>query len=105
LPGVAVDNDGEVAVCYYDRRNDSANLRVDRFCSVSNNQGQTWIDRQASNLHWLPSLNAIRSTPEPDTEISEYDALTSEFTLHGDGFFGAFIVEISGNQNVVATKF
>jgi hypothetical protein len=37
LPGVAVDNDGELAVCYYDRRNDPADLRVDRFCSVSNN--------------------------------------------------------------------
>jgi len=105
LPGVAVDNDGEVAVCYYDRRNDSANLRVDRFCSVSNNQGKTWADRQASHLHWLPSLNADPLNSGAAYGISEYDALTSEFTMHGDGFFGAFIVEISGNQNVVATKF
>jgi hypothetical protein len=105
LPGVAVDNDGNVAVCYYDRRNDSADLRVDRFCSVSNNQGQTWTDRQASNLHWLPSLNADPLNPGAAYGISEYDALTSEFMLHGAGFFGAFIVEISGNQNVVATKF
>jgi hypothetical protein len=105
LPGVAVDNDGEVAVCYYDRRNDSADLRVDRFCSVSNNQGKTWADRQVSNVHWLPSLNADPLNSGGTYGISEYDALTSEFTLHGDGFFGAFIVEISGNQNVVATKF
>lgn len=101
LPGTAVDKDGEVAVCYYDRRNDPVHdLRVDRFCSVSSNQGKTWTDQQVSNLHWLPS-------PNQDTgyAISEYDALTSEFLLHGDGFFGAFIVEINGNQNVVATKF
>jgi hypothetical protein len=105
LPGVAVDKDGEVAVCYYDRRNDSADLRVDRFCSVSNNQGKTWTDQQASNAHWLPSLNADPLNFGGGYGISEYDALTSDFMLHGDGFFGAFIVEISGNQNVVATKF
>jgi len=105
LPGVAVDKDGEVAVCYYDRRNDSADLRVDRFCSVSNNQGKTWTDQQASNLDWLPSLNADPLNSGAGYGISEYDALTSDFMLHADGFFGAFIVEISGNQNVVATKF
>jgi len=103
LPGVAVDKDGDVAVCYYDRRNDPADMRVDRFCSVSSNQGKTWTDRQVSNLQWLPSLN--RDPLDPGYGISEYDALTSEFLLHGDGFFGAFLVEISGNQNVVATKF
>jgi hypothetical protein len=79
-------------------------MRVDRFCSVSSNQGKTWTDQQASNLHWLPSFNTD-PLAGPGYGISEYDALTSEFLLHGDGFFGAFIVEISGNQNVVATKF
>jgi len=105
LPGIAVDNDGEVAVCYYDRRNDPVHdLRVDRFCSVSSNQGRTWTDQQVSNLHWMPSLDHDLVFGG-GYEISEYDALTSEFLLQGDGFFGAFIVEISGNQNVVATKF
>lgn len=105
LPGVAVDKDGEVAVCYYDRRNDPADLRVDRFCSVSSSQGRAWVDLQASNLHWLPSLNTDPLNSGTGYGISEYEGLTSEFLLHGDGFFGAFIVEISGNQNVVATKF
>jgi len=105
LPGIAVDKDGEVAVCYYDRRNDPVHdLRVDRFCSVSSNQGKTWTDQQVSNLHWMPSLDHDLVFGG-GYEISEYDALTSEFLLRGDGFFGAFIVEISGNQNVVATKF
>jgi hypothetical protein len=94
-----------VAVCYYDRRNDRSDLRVDRFCSVSSNQGKTWTDRQASALSWLPSLNADPLDPEAGYGIGEYDALTSEFMLHGDGFFGAFVVEVSGNQNVVGTKF
>ena len=105
LPAIAVDNDGEVAVCYYDRRNDRANLRVDRFCSISPNQGKTWKDQEVSVLNWLPSPNRDPLVGGASAVISEYDGLTSEFLLHGDGFFGAFIIEISGNQNVVATKF
>jgi hypothetical protein len=104
LPAIAVDNDGEVAVCYYDRRNDRADLRVDRFCSVSQNQGKHWKDQQASKVNWLPSFNVDPLDPT-GFAISEYDALTSDFLRHNDGFFGAFIIEINSNQNVVATKF
>jgi hypothetical protein len=105
LPAIAVDNDGEVAVCYYDRRNDRANLRVDRFCSVSDNLGKTWKDLEVSVLNWLPTPNKDPLSGGATSVISEYDGLTSEFLLHSDGFFGAFVIELSGNQNVVATKF
>lgn len=105
LPAVAVGQDGEVAVCYYDRRNDISDLRVDRFCSVSSNQGKTWVDQQTSNLQWLPSANADPLNPGGAFAISEYDTVTSDFTHHSVGFFGAFIVEVNGNQNIVATKF
>jgi hypothetical protein len=106
LPGVAVDKDGEVAVCYYDRRNDRSDLRVDRFCSISSNQGKTWANWQVSNLQWLPSSNADPLNPGGASyAIGEYDTLTSDFMHRSDGFFGAFVVEISGNQNVVAAKF
>jgi hypothetical protein len=105
LPGIAVDKDGEVSACYYSRQNDRADLRVDRFCSVSSKQGKTWKEQQVSRLNWLPSLNADPLNPGSGYGISEYDAVTSDFLMHEDGFFGAFIVEISGNQNVVAAKF
>jgi hypothetical protein len=105
LPGMAMDKDGEVAVCYYDRRNDAADLRVDRFCSTSSNQGRTWNARQMSHVDWLPSQNADPLKLEAGFAISAYDALTGDFLRHADGFFGAFVVELSGNQNVVATKF
>lgn len=105
LPGIAVDKDGELAVCYYDRKDDRADLRVDRFCSVSSTQGKTWQARQASDLNWLPSQNRDPLNPGAGYAISEYDALTTDFLRRDDGFFGAFVIEISGNQNVVATKF
>ena len=105
LPAIAVDNDAEVAVCYYDRRNDRANLRVDRFCSISDNLGKTWKDLEVSVLNWLPTPNKDPLSGGATKVISEYDGLTSEFLLQSDGFFGAFVIELSGNQNVVATKF
>jgi hypothetical protein len=105
LPGVAVDKDGQVAVCYYDRRNDRANLRVDRYCSVSENQGKSWEDRRVSTVNWMPAVDADPLNPNPGDAVGEYDALTSEFLLHGDGFFGAFEIEMTGNPDIVATKF
>src|SRR5260370_28109964 len=69
LPAIAVDNDGEVAVCYYDRRSDPANLRVGHFCSISKNQGKTWTDLALSTLAWLPTptLNPPNSPCQPTT--------------------------------------
>jgi len=29
-------------VCYYDRRQDPQNTVIDRYCSVSQNQGASW---------------------------------------------------------------
>jgi hypothetical protein len=105
LPAIAVDNDGEVAVCYYDRRQDRPNLRVDRFCSVSETQGRIWKDQQASSVNWLPTMNVDPLNLGGGFGISEYDSLASDFLGQNDGFFGAFIIEINGHQNVVATKF
>ena len=105
LPGIAVDKDGEVAVCYYDRRNDKANLRVDRYCSVSENQGKSWSDVRASSLNWMPAFDPDALDPNPGNGIGKYDALTSEFLLQSGGFFGAFEIEIGGNPNIVAKKF
>jgi hypothetical protein len=105
LPGIAVDNDGEVAACYYDRRNDRANLRIDRYCSVSGNEGKSWKDLRASDLNWMPTPDLDPLDPRPGAAIGKYDALTSEFLLHMEGFFGAFEIEIGGKPNIVAKKF
>jgi hypothetical protein len=107
LPTIAVDNDAEVAVCYYDRRNDPNNLRVARFCSISANQGKTWTDTALSRLDWVPVPNSdpLSLLLGGATDISEYDAVASEFLLHTDGFFASFTTEQTGKQSVVAKKF
>ena len=114
FPGIAVDNDGEVAVCYYDRRNDPHNMAIDRYCSVSSTQGESWLDQRASSPSWLPLHCADTGAPIPPplngfgitcTQIGQYDTLTTDFLLQNDGFFGAFQIQEDGNPNIVGKKF
>jgi hypothetical protein len=103
FPGIAVDSDGHVGVCYYDRREESDNSVIDRFCSVSQNRGATWDEQRVSFSEWLPLHNAdgLINT----VYIGDYDALTSDFLLGSDGFFGTFEIQINGNPDVFAKKF
>jgi hypothetical protein len=103
FPGIAVDSDGHVGVCYYDRREESDNSVIDRYCSVSRNQGASWTERRVSFSEWLPVHHAdgLINT----TYIGDYDALTSDFLLASDGFFGTFEIQTNGNPDVVAKKF
>jgi hypothetical protein len=103
FPGIAVDEDGKVGVCYYDRRGQPDNSVIDRYCSVSRNQGASWDEQQVSFSQWLPlhSADGLINT----VYIGDYDALTSDFLLRNDGFFGSFEIQINGNPDVFAKKF
>jgi len=114
LPAIAVDRNGEVAVCYYDRRNDHSNMAIDRYCSVSFNQGLSWQDLRASSPSWVPLnidplqyvLDGLMGTSFFSIfTVIDYDTLTTDFLLTNDGFFGAFELQVDGNSNIVATKF
>lgn len=103
FPGIAVDKEGNVGVCYYDRREDSNNTLIDRFCSVSANHGATWNEQQVSFTPWLP-LHGADQVINP-TYIGDYDALTSDFLLESPGFFGTFEIQTNGNPDIFAKKF
>lgn len=103
FPGIAVDGEGRVGVCYYDRRNDPGNTIIDRFCSVSHNHGASWNEHRVSHSNWLP-LHGSDVAIVP-TYIGDYDALTSDFLLRQDGFFGTFEIQTNGNPDVIAKKF
>ena len=50
-PWLAIDpTNGEIAVMYSDSRNDPENMMVECFVSYSNDQGETWTDRQVSDV-------------------------------------------------------
>jgi hypothetical protein len=103
FPGVAVDKDGEVGVCYYDRRSEPGNTVIDRFCSTSHNHGASWNEERISHSNWLP-LHASDNVINP-AYIGDYDALTSDFLLQNDGFYGAFEIQLNGNPDVFGKKF
>jgi BNR repeat-like domain len=114
LPSIAVDRNGEVAVCYYDRRNDRTNMAIDRYCSVSSNQGLSWQDLRASSPSWVPlNIDPLQYLLDDMVGTSffsifaviDYDTLTTDFLLTNDGFFGAFELQVNGNPDIVATKF
>jgi hypothetical protein len=89
-PVLAVDNDGEVAACFYQTpHNAPTSSSVYSYdCAMSFNHAATWQTRQV-----------VSSAPVA------YDAITSDFLLHNEGFFTAFELQASGKRHVVGQKF
>jgi hypothetical protein len=103
FPGIAVDKGGRVGVCYYDRRNDPSNTVIDRYCSVSGNHGASWVEQRVSSSNWIPMHDADMLINT--AYIGDYDAITSDFLLGNEGFFGSFEIQSAGNPDVYARKF
>jgi hypothetical protein len=103
FPSVAVDKDGHVGVCYYDRRASAANTVIDRFCSLSADRGRSWVEQRVSTSNWLPvhDADSLINT----AYIGDYDALTSDALGVNGGFLGAFEIETQGNPDVYAQRF
>jgi hypothetical protein len=90
MPSVAVDKTGRVAECWYDRRLDQVNFRVDRFCGVSINAGASFSNFRVTVASWSPSLaNDLFINP---SYMGDYDSLTSDTTGSSPGFMGAYQV-------------
>jgi hypothetical protein len=99
FPGIAVDKRGRVGACYYDRRQNPNNLRIDRYCSVSEDGGSSWEEEQASEFGWTPA-HAADGVINP-SYIGDYDAVSSDFLLQRNGFFSSYEVQFNGNPDVL----
>lgn len=102
FPGMSVDKDGIVGVCYYDRREHSNNDVIDRYCSTSQNYGATWDEQRVSQANWTPTHAADGLINA--TYIGDYDAVSSDFLLQRSGFLSTFEVQTDGNPDVVAAR-
>jgi hypothetical protein len=91
IPSIAVDQDGAIAVCYYDRRNDPQNNALDRYCSISQGHGQNFRDIRQSSKSWVFGQDWDRLS----FWLGDYDTVTAPYST-GRGFFGAF--GISGDD-------
>ena len=89
-PVVAVDNDGQVANCYYVTATNTPTSSSNYFynCLTSFNHAATWAGYQK-----------LAPSAPPG-----FDALTSDFLLRNDGFFTAFEVTSGGQRHVVGEK-
>jgi len=83
-PVVAVDNDGQVATCYYVTGTNTPSSTSSYFynCLTSFNHAATWASYQKLATSTPPGFNA----------------LTSDFLLTHDGFFTAFGAQNSSGQ-------
>jgi hypothetical protein len=86
-PVVAVDNDGQVADCYYVTGTNTPTSSSSYFynCLTSFNHAATWA-----------GYTKLASSAPPG-----FDAVTSDFLLKNDGFFTAFELTSAGQRHVV----
>lgn len=84
-PVIAVDNDGQVQVCYYNTpTNTPTSTSVYSYnCATSGTHAATWTLQRVS-----------------DSAVVGYDTLTTDFLTHHDGFFTAFELEAKGVRHV-----
>jgi hypothetical protein len=103
MPGVAVDNTGRVAACFYDRRRDPRNFYFDRYCAISTNGGRTWTDARQTPSSSPPFHGTDRDINP--SYMGDYDGMASDFMGANSGFAGAFqIISAYGDSDVFAVK-
>jgi hypothetical protein len=89
MPGVAVDNtNGVVGVCWYDRRNDPLNFKVDRFCGRSTDAGATFTNVRMTTASFMP-IHGADDLVNP-SYFGDYDTVASDSLKATTGFIGAF---------------
>jgi hypothetical protein len=103
-PAIAVDNMGEVAICWYDRRNDPENLAIERWCGTSIDHALSWSNARVN----VGSFGPVHATDEliNPAYMGDYDAIAVDFTNAERGFIGSFqVMDHRGNPDVKAVSF
>jgi hypothetical protein len=91
-PAVAVNRDGVLAVCYYDRRNDPLNNAVDHFCSISKDHGRSFHDSRQTAQSWAPIHDTDLFASDPRA-LGFYDTVAPHLSSEkDDAFFTSFQV-------------
>ena len=101
-PALASDRTGRIAICFYDRRNDPANFRIDRYCASSHN-GTNWTNIRIT-LMSFPTIVGQDVLMAPDY-MGDYDTLASDTLDLHSGFLGGFAANHSGNPIVRTLRY
>lgn len=101
-PALASDLTGRIAICFYDRRNDPANFRIDRYCASSHN-GKSWSNRRITVMSF-PTVVGQDVLMAPDY-MGDYDTLaTDALGLHA-GFVGGYATNLSGHPVIKTLQY
>ena len=102
-PGIAVNKAGKIGVCFYDRRNDSNNFLIDRYCATSTTAGASWTNKRitSKNFAAVPGQDVLLVFDY----MGDYDTVASDFTKVNSGLIGAWGDNSKGNPDVQAAKF
>jgi hypothetical protein len=101
-PAMATDDTGRIAICFYDRRNDPSNFRIDRYCASSPG-GLRWTNTRITFQNF-PSVVGEDVLVAPDY-MGDYDSLASDFRNHHSGFIDSFANNLSGNPTVATNSY
>jgi hypothetical protein len=103
LPSAAVDSEGTLAICYFDRRRDPDNNGVDRYCSISHDQGTSFTHIRNTPKSWAPTH--LTDGLMDGASLGDYDGLSSDASGATPGFFSSFQTQGSGNPDIVGARF
>jgi hypothetical protein len=101
-PGIAVDESGTIAICWYDRGQDANNILIQRSCGTSTDGGLTWNNLLLTRKY--PSVTSQDAIIAINYQ-GDYDQLASNVINQGLGFLDGFVNTRAGNQNVQVNKF
>lgn len=96
-PALAADLSGRIAICFYDRRHDPANFRINRYCASSHN-GKSWVNSRIT-LMQFPTIVGQDVLMAPDY-MGDYDTLASDTLDFHAGFVGGYASNLTGNPVV-----
>jgi hypothetical protein len=97
-PGIAVDLNGSVGVCFYDRRRDPENFLIDRECADSRDGGHTWRNRRVTRRSFAPTI--ANDLLVNSVYMGDYDSVAADHTAAFSGFLGAYGDNSHGNPDV-----
>ena len=102
MPALGVDKDGILGICYYDRRRDDTNFRIDRRCAHSEDGGRHWASKKVNRVSFL-------STQFQDSDVAfgyqgDYDTLAGDFLKRSPGLLGAYADNALGSQDVKSNR-
>jgi hypothetical protein len=101
-PALASDISGRIAICFYDRRRDAANFRIDRFCASSHN-GKNWSNSRIT-FSQFPTIVGQDVLMAPDY-MGDYDTLSSDALDRHAGFVGGFASNLAGKPIIKTLQY